>query len=356
MSDDSVAYSSQAEASQGAPKAKHLRLPNGVYAPTLAFLSHSEDIDTVTLEHHVTRLIKAGVVGIVIHSSIGEAVHLTREERSTMIRCAADTISREYCDRFKNTRAPLIAACGAQSTRGTLQLCRDAAESGAPHAFIIVPSYYASVVNNEMIIQHFYDVADRSPIPLVIDNFPAAVSGMQLTLDDILRIARHPNVMGVNFKYDNMKILGANGTIAGLANFATYACVRVRGLSDRGEFLEAQHLQAVNARGNSVVTGLGLVGTKAVVNFWNDYGGAPRKPCYLPPLVEVIKVSEELSELFRADRSPPGHHNKHVRDQDEAPTIKPMREAAVTARKMGFRPEQRDLSSGGVAAARAVSD
>ncbi|KAK0368152.1 dihydrodipicolinate synthase [Colletotrichum limetticola] len=216
MSDDSVAYSSQAEASRGAPKAKHLRLPNGVYAPTLAFFSHSEDIDTVTLEHHVTRLIKAGVAGIVIHSSIGEAVHLTREERRTMIRCAADTISREYCDRFKNTRASLIAACGAQSTRGTLQLCRDAAESGASHALITVPSYYASVVKSEMIIQHFYDVADRSPISLVIDNFPAAVSGMQLTLDDILRIARHPNVMGVNFKYDNMKNLAKEA----------YACYR----------------------------------------------------------------------------------------------------------------------------------
>ncbi|KAK1487351.1 dihydrodipicolinate synthase [Colletotrichum tamarilloi] len=277
MSDDSVAHSSQAEASQGAPKAKHLRLPNGVYAPTLAFFSHSEDIDTVTLEHHVTRLIKAGVAGIVIHSSIGGAVHLTREERRTMIRCAADTIYREYCDRFKNTRSPLIAAC--------------------------VLSYYAYVVNNEMIIQHFYDVADRSPIPLVIDNFPAAVSGMQLTLDDILRIARHPNVMGVNFKYDNMKnlakeayaplpeiffvasgntnsirqcqVLGANGTIAGLANFARYACVRVRELSDRGELREAEQLQAVIARGNSVVTGLGLVGMKAVVKFWEARRGSP---------------------------------------------------------------------------------
>ncbi|UQC86318.1 dihydrodipicolinate synthase [Colletotrichum lupini] len=295
MSDDSVAYSSQAEASQGAPKAKHLRLPNGVYAPTLAFFSHSEDIDTVTLEHHVTRLIKAGVAGIVIHGSIGEAVHLTREERSTMIRCAADTIYREYCDRLKNTRAPLIAACGAQSTRRTLQLYRDAAQSGASQALITVSSYYASVVNNEMIIQHFYEVADKSFIPLIIDNFPAAASGLELALDDILRIAKHPNSIR------QCHVLGANGTIAGLANFATYACVRVRGLSDRGEFLEAQHLQSVNARGNSVVTGLGLVGIKAVVTFWNDYGGAPRKPCYLPPLVEVIKVSEELSELFRAE-------------------------------------------------------
>ncbi|KAK7447165.1 hypothetical protein CaCOL14_011572 [Colletotrichum acutatum] len=330
MSNDSLAYSSQAEASQAAPKAKHLRLPNGVYAPTLAFFTYSEDIDTIVLEHHVTRLIKAGVAGIVIHSSIGESVHLTREERSIMIRCVADTIYRGYCDRLKNPRAPLIAACGAQSTRGTLQLCRDAAESGASHALITVPSYYASVISNEMIIQHFFDVTDRSPIPLVIDNFPAAASGLRLTLDDILRIAKHPNVVGVNFKYDHMKnlareayelfpkgffvaggntnsirqcqVLGWNGTIAGLADFATYACVGVRELSGRGKLREAEDLQAVIARGNSVVTGLGLVGIKAVVKFWNDYGGTPRKPCYLPPLIEVIKVLKELSELFRAEK------------------------------------------------------
>ncbi|KAI3531863.1 dihydrodipicolinate synthase [Colletotrichum filicis] len=328
MSDDSVAHDSQAEASQGAPKTKHLRLPNGVYAPTLAFFTYSEDIDTITLEHHVTRLLKAGAAAIVIHGSIGEAVHLTREEGSIMIMCAADAVYREYYDRLKNTRAILIAACGAQSTRGTLQLCREAAESGASHALIAVPSYYASLVNNEMIIQHFYDVEDKSLIPLIIENFPAAASGLQLTLDDILRIVKHPNVVGINFKYDNMKnlareaydpfpkgffvaggntnsirqcqVLGATGTIASLANFATYACVRVRELLDRGELREAEHLQAVISRGNSVVTGLGLAGMKAVVKFWNDYGGAPRKPCYLPPLIEVIKVSDELSELFRA--------------------------------------------------------
>ncbi|KXH49607.1 dihydrodipicolinate synthase [Colletotrichum nymphaeae SA-01] len=307
MSDDSVVYDSQAEASQGAPNAKHLRQPNGVYAPPLAFFAHSEDIDTITLENHVTRLVKAEVAGIVIQSSIGEAVHLTREERSTMIRCAADTIYRGYYDRLKNTRAPLIAACGAQSTRGTLQFCRDAPESGASHALITVPSYFASLINNGMIIQHFYDVADKSLIPLIIGNFPAAASGLQLTLDDILRTAKHPNVGffvagGNTNSICQCQVLGANGTIAGHANFATYACVRVRELShrgklrDRGKLREAEDLQAVIARGNSIVTGLGLVGMKAVVKFWNDYGGAPRKPCYLPPLIEVIKVSEELSE------------------------------------------------------------
>ncbi|KAJ0332280.1 hypothetical protein COL5a_001987 [Colletotrichum fioriniae] len=201
----------------------------------------------------------------------------------------------------------------------TSTLSRRSREIGASHALITVPSYYASVVNNEMIIQNFYDVADRSLIPLIIDNFPAATSKLELTFDDILRIAKHPNFVGVNFKYDNLKnlareayglfpmglfvaggntnsirqcqVLGANGTIAGLTNFATYACVRVRELSDQVELREAEHMQAVIARGNSVVTGLGLVGMKVAVKFWNDYGGAPRKPCYLPPLIEVVKVS-----------------------------------------------------------------
>ncbi|KAK1623655.1 dihydrodipicolinate synthase, partial [Colletotrichum phormii] len=325
----------------GAPKATHPRLPGGIYPPTLAFFTESEDIDTRTLETHLTRIIKAGVAGIVIHSSIGEAEHLTREERNTMIRCAADTIHRECHTDFSSHNPPLIAACGAQSTRGALQLCKDAAESGAYHALVLPPSYYASSLDDDdIIIQHFYDVADKSPIPLVIQNPPMVAAGLKptaLTSDALRRIAKHPNVVVVTLEDDNLpytctiaraaydlpkgffvasssaryilqhqvfeaKADGSNGSTVELANLAPYTCVRVRELSCRREFSEAARLEEDIATADLFGSVKGIVSMKAAIRYWTGYGGVPRKPYAELSPKELQSVEEWIGGLNQAER------------------------------------------------------
>ncbi|KAK6213626.1 dihydrodipicolinate synthase [Colletotrichum tabaci] len=313
------------ETEYGAPKADHVRLPDGVYVPTLAFFTESEDIDTNTLERHLVRLINAGVAGIVVHGSNGEAVHLTREERSAMIRCAADTIHQEGHD----VKMPLIAGCGAQSTRETLQLCRDAARSGASHALVLPPSYYGPLLDDDRVVRHFHEVADASPIPLLVYNFPAAASGRDLSSDAIVRVARHPNVAGVKLTCGNTgklarvadeapegffvaggsadfilqgQVVGGNGSIAGLANVAPRACVRIVELAAQGKMAEARRLQAVVARGDWVAIRTGFVGVKAAVGHFEQYGGAPRRPCVAPSPLELKDIVEGLSELHQLER------------------------------------------------------
>ncbi|KAF6810346.1 dihydrodipicolinate synthase [Colletotrichum plurivorum] len=314
-----------AEATYGAPKAQHLRLPDGVYVPTLAFFTESEDVDLGTLERHIVRLINAGVAGIVVHGSNGEAVHLTREERTAMIRRAADTIHHEASD----VRIPLVAGCAAQSTRETLQLCRDAAGAGATHALVLPPSYYGGLLDDDKVAKHFYDVADASPIPLLVYNFPAAASGRDLSSDTVLSIAKHPNVLGVKLTCGNTgklarvadaapqgffvaggsadfilqgAVVGAHGTISGLANLAPRACVRVAELAGAGRMEGARRLQAVVARGDWVAIKTGFVGVKAAMEHFEQYGGAPRKPCARPEPEELKVIVEGLSELLRVER------------------------------------------------------
>ncbi|GKT89322.1 dihydrodipicolinate synthase [Colletotrichum tofieldiae] len=283
------------EARYGTPKAEHLRLPEGVYVPTLAFFTDSEEVDTNTLERHLVRLINAGVAGIVVHGSNGEAVHLTREERSSMIRCAADTIHQEGHD----VKIPLIAG------------------------------YYGSLLDDEKIVQHFYAVADESPIPLLVYNFPAAASGRDLTSDAIVQIAQHPNVVGVKLTCGNTgklarvvddvpegffvaggsadfilqgQVVGGHGTISGLANIAPRACVRIMELFSQGKLAEARRLQAVVAKGDWVAIKTGFVGVKAAIGHFEQYGGAPRKPCVGPSALELKTIAEGLSQLHRLER------------------------------------------------------
>jgi 4-hydroxy-2-oxoglutarate aldolase len=304
----------------GSPKAHHLRLPDGVYVPTLAFFTADDEVDKATLERHLVRLINSGVAGIVVHGSNGEAVHLSHDERSAMIRVARDTILHEASE----ARIPLIAGCGAQSTRETTQLCIDAAKAGATHALCLPPSYYGSLLDDDKVVGHFYAVADKSPIPLLVYNFPAAASGRDLSSDVILRIAQHPNIVGVKLTCGNTgklarvadqapegffvgggsadfilqgAVVGANGTISGLANIAPRACIRIMELVAEGKLREARDLQAVVASADWIAIQTGFVGVKAAIAAFEGYGGVPRAPCAAPSGLELKRITGALEHL-----------------------------------------------------------
>jgi 4-hydroxy-2-oxoglutarate aldolase len=309
----------------GAAKAPFLRLPEGVYVPTLAFFKEDEEVDQATLEQHIARLINAGVAGIVVHGSNGEAVHLSSAERSAMIRIARDIIRHEA----NESHIPLIAGCGAHSTRETLQLCIDAGRAGATHALVLPPSYYGSLLDDDKIVRHFYEVASASPIPLLVYNFPAAASGRDLSSDTILKIAQHPNVVGVKLTCGNTgklarvaadapegffvsggsadfilqgQIVGAHGTISGLANIAPRACVRIMDLFAQGKLREARDLQAIVAKADWIAIQTGFIGVKAAISHFDHYGGVPRRPCQEPESNEMNRIAAGFEPLYALER------------------------------------------------------
>lgn len=311
----------------GAAKAHHLRLRDGVYVPTLAFFHPNEEIDAATLERHVVKLVNAGVAGIVVHGSNGEAVHLSHEERVAMIRVARDAILHEAS--AATVKIPLIAGCGAHSTRETIQLCMDAAKGGATHALVLPPSYYNSLLPDDKVVDHFNKVADRSPIPLLVYNFPGAASGRDLSSDVILRIAEHPNVVGVKLTCGNTgklarvaaecpdgffvaggsadfilqgQVVGANGTISGLANIAPRCCVRVMKLMEEGRLREARQLQAALAKADWMAIQTGFVGVKAAIRHFEGYGGVPRLPCVEPTEVEMAHIAAGFEEIIALEK------------------------------------------------------
>ena len=311
----------------GGPKAPHMRLPSGVYVPSLAFFHpETEDVDSATLERHLIRLVNAGVAGIVVHGSNGEAVHLSRAERAAMIRVARDAIFHEGSD----SKIPLIAGCGAHSTREAAELCADAAKAGATHALVLPPSYYNALLPDDKVVQHFYDVADRSPVPLLVYNFPAAASGRDLSSDTILRIAQHPNVVGVKLTCGNTgklarladdvpegffvaggsadfilqgQVVGGHGTISGLANIAPRCCVRIMQLFEEGRLREARELQAAVAKADWVAIQTGFAGVKAAMVHFSNYGGVPRKPCTEPEGKDMELVASGFDGIVKLERS-----------------------------------------------------
>jgi 4-hydroxy-2-oxoglutarate aldolase len=94
---------------------------------------------------------------------MGEAPHLSRDERQTLIRAA-----REALDEANLTQVPIIAGCSVASTRESILIAKEAAVAGADFAIALTPGFYAgSLMADERAIRNYFvDIADASPIPV----------------------------------------------------------------------------------------------------------------------------------------------------------------------------------------------
>lgn len=301
-------------------------LKPGVYVPTVAFFTAQDTIDERTTKQHAVRLAQAGVAGLVTHGSNGEAVHLDHAERSQVTR-----LTRTALDESGFPDLPLIVGCGAQSTRETIRLCIEAAQAGGSHVLVLPPAYYGSLLSEDLIIEHFHAVADASPLPVLIYNFPGACSGLDLSSDTILELAQHPNICGAKLTCGNTGKLarvvagtrcntafrtfggsadfllqtlavGGHGVIAGLANVAPKACVELQRLYAAGKYERARELQYVVARGDWVAIKGGFPSVKAALRKYYGYGGEPRRPTVLLGGSKLKAQESSFAELVDEDQ------------------------------------------------------
>ena len=293
----------------------------GVYAPTIAFFDDkTEDLDIPTIKRHAVRLAFAGLHGLVTQGSNGEAVHLSRTERK-----AVTAATREALDEAGYNDIPVIVGCGAQSIRETIELCQEAQVSGGDYAMILPPSYYAALYTSESQFEFFTRVADASPIPILIYNYPGAVSGIDMTSDVISNLAKHQNIVGVKLTCGNTGKLGrvaskapegfltmggscdftlptliggGKGVIGGLANIAPMASVETYNLYMAGKVKKAVKMQAILARGDWVTIKTGVVGTKSCLMYKFGYGGYGRRPLPRPTKEQALAYYKEMEELL----------------------------------------------------------
>jgi 4-hydroxy-2-oxoglutarate aldolase len=306
----------------------------GIYVPTVAFFDPvNENVDVQTTADHAVRLAKAGVAGITTQGSNGEAVHLSHKERNLIT-----VTTRKALDDAGFGHMPVIVGCGAQSTREAIELCEEAASAGGDYALVLPPAYYQGLFAKDTVKSFFRDVATASPIPILIYNYPGAVSGMDMNSDAIIELSEHPNIVGCKLTCGNTGKLnriaaathaatvsdpgsgfmcmggsvdftlqtligGGSGIIGGMANIAPKSCVRLVELFEAGKYAEAQKLQAIVARGDWAAIQGGIIGTKAALMAHFGYGGYARKPLPRPSKEETRKWQDAFDELVSVERS-----------------------------------------------------
>jgi L-threo-3-deoxy-hexylosonate aldolase len=309
-------------------------LPCGIYAPTMTFFDpETEDLDISTIKRHAVRLAQAGLVGLVTMGSNGEAIHCTREEKLAVTRA-----TREALDDAGFGDVPIILGATEGSVRCTVELCKLGYEAGADYALLLPPSYFRALMDERAVEEYFVAVADESPLPLILYNYPGAVAGIDMDSDLLIRLAKHPNIVGTKFTCGNTGKLtrvalaaqaktpwdegsgymafggmcdftiqtlvsGGSGIIAGGANVMPKVCVRVWQLYVEGKREEAERLQRTLSKCDWVLTKAAIAGTKAAIQEYFGYGGHPRRPLRRLTREEVERIREGVKEVMEVEMS-----------------------------------------------------
>jgi len=147
------------------------------------------------LEHNVERYSKTPVAGLVVLGSTGEAILLSDLERRDVLQAAREAAAPNKV---------LIAGTGIESADGTLQLTEYAAKLGYDIAMVRTPHYYKRQMQPANLLAFYRFVADRSPIPVIIYNFPQ-VTGYDMPAELIIELAGHPNIVGIKESSANVE-------------------------------------------------------------------------------------------------------------------------------------------------------
>ncbi|KAI0072947.1 aldolase [Panus rudis PR-1116 ss-1] len=301
--------------------------PQGIYVPAVLFFDENEELDIPAIKAHVLRLAQGGVTGILVQGSNGEAQHLSHDERKQAI-----SLTRKTLDENGFQNVLVIAGTGGQSTRETKKLCVDAKEAGASYALVLTPGVWPPQMNKANIIRFHQEVADASPIPTMIYNFPTVTAGLDLDSDTITTLAAHPNIVGTKLSCGNVGklhrltstvspskfatfpgksdvflqglIVGSAGVIGALPNVAPKAHVKLWNLYKEGKLDEAAKLQGLLGHADWQLGKMGsIAGIKAVVSREFGYG----KAYVRGPLSSVQDLSGyeigKLEELIALEKS-----------------------------------------------------
>jgi dihydrodipicolinate synthase/N-acetylneuraminate lyase len=170
-------------------------LLHGIFPPITTPFYPDGSVYYKKLEANVAQYSKTPVAGIVVQGSTGEAILLSDQERRDVFKAAREaTVPHKV----------LIAGTGIESAIETLRLTEYAASLGYDAAMVRTPHYYKAQMHPLNMATFFRTVADRSPLPVIIYNFPQA-TGYDMPAEVVIELANHPNIIGIKESGGNLE-------------------------------------------------------------------------------------------------------------------------------------------------------
>jgi 4-hydroxy-tetrahydrodipicolinate synthase len=197
----------------------------GVYtALATPFLEDSKSIDRESLKRLISFQLSAGVSGLVIAGSTGEAATLNDEEYQQLV---------EYSVGEVKGRCPVIAGINANNTERGVMLAQMAERAGADGILLVVPFY--NKPSQDGIIAHFRAIKDAISLPIVAYNVPGRTVTNMLPAT-VAKLAEENLIVGLKDATGSMdqmletvRLCGDKIAILSGEDSLLYSCLAVSG-------------------------------------------------------------------------------------------------------------------------------
>ncbi|MBO9593959.1 MAG: dihydrodipicolinate synthase family protein [Niabella sp.] len=205
----------------------------GIYPALLTPFTEDGSIDFEMFAKNIEAQITAGVHGIILAGTLGEASTLETDEKFELLQAALQQVKG---------RIPVILNISENTTKHAVEFAKRAKASGADGLMLLPPMRYKA--DNREVVTYFKTVAGATDLPILIYNNPVDY-GIYVTLDmfeeliecptiravkestrDVTNITRMINRFGSRIKIlcgiDTVCLeslmLGADGVVAGLVD------------------------------------------------------------------------------------------------------------------------------------------
>ncbi|MGB3065469.1 dihydrodipicolinate synthase family protein [Sphingobacterium thalpophilum] len=226
----------------------------GVYPAVLTPFTENGEIDYDMFAKNTEAQIAAGVHGIIIAGSLGDAAVLDTEEKFELLTFARQLVAG---------RIPVVLNIAENTTKNAVNFARKAKELGADGLMLLPPMRYKA--DDREVVTYFKAVAQATDLPILIYNNPVdypvlvsldmfeelqdcpTIQAVKESTRDLTNITRMKNRFGDRFKIlggvDTIclesLVLGADGWVAGLVDAFPRETVAMYNLTLNGEFEKA---------------------------------------------------------------------------------------------------------------------
>ena len=215
------------------------------------------NLDLDTFKINLSHQINAGVNGIILGGTLGEASTLTNQEKQQLLAVTLGEV---------NGKIPVIMNIAEQATIEAIRLAQKAESEGADGLMLLPPMRYKAT--DEETVIYFSTIANATKLPIMIYNNPIDYK-IEVTLEmfaalesyknitavkestrDITNITRMINRFGDRFQIlcgvDTIAmealIMGANGWVAGLVDAFPRETVAIYSYCKQGELEKARSI------------------------------------------------------------------------------------------------------------------
>lgn len=226
----------------------------GVMPAVTTKFTNEDTLDLHMFEVNIKAQLEAGVHGIVLGGTLGEASTLSDDEKRTLTKTTAQLV---------NNQVPVLMNIAEQTTKGAIEAAQKAEEDGANGLMMLPPMRYKS--GDRETVEYFKAVANNTSLPIMVYNNPVDYK-IEVTLDMFEELLKCDNIEAVkestrdttnitrikNRFGDRLKIMtgvdtialesllmGADGWIAGLVCAFPRETVAIYELQKAGRIQEA---------------------------------------------------------------------------------------------------------------------